>query len=81
MLVGPQLSEATCGSAVRLTPTVLVAPFSVAVSVAVWWVAQAPAVAVKVAEVEPAGMVTDAATGRAVLLLDRETVVPPVGAA
>ncbi|MGD0669120.1 MAG: hypothetical protein ABSB23_16300 [Bryobacteraceae bacterium] len=40
-----------------------------------------PAVAVKVAEVEPAGTVTEAATGRVLLLLDRATTVPPLGAA
>jgi hypothetical protein len=42
---------------------------------------QLPAVAVKVAEVEPAGTVTEAATGSIVLLLDRDTAVPPLGAA
>jgi len=40
-----------------------------------------PAVAVNTAEVEPAGMVTEAATGSVVLLLDRDTTVPPLGAA
>jgi len=40
-----------------------------------------PAVAVKVAEVEPAATVTEAGTGSAVLLLDRDTTVPPLGAA
>ena len=33
------------------------------------------------AEVEPAGTVIEAATGRAVLLLDKDTTVPPLGAA
>lgn len=42
---------------------------------------QLPALAVKVAEVEPAGTVTEAATGSIVLLLDRLTTVPPLGAA
>jgi len=61
--------------------TVLVAPFSVAVSTAVWCVVHEPAVTVNVAEVEPAGTVTDAGTGRTMLLLDRDTVVPALGAA
>ncbi len=40
-----------------------------------------PAVAVKVADADPAGIVTDAATGSVALPLDRDTAVPPVGAA
>jgi len=41
-----------------------------------------PAVAVKVVEVAPVGTVTEAAgTGNSALLLERETMVPPVGAA
>jgi len=41
-----------------------------------------PAVAVKVVEVAPAGTVTEAAgTGNSALLLERETMLPPVGAA
>jgi hypothetical protein len=36
---------------------------------------------VAVAEVEPAGTVTEAATVSIVLLLDKATVAPPVGAA
>ena len=39
-----------------------------------------PAVAVKLAEVEPAGTLTEACTGSSTLLLDRPTVAPPVGA-
>jgi len=42
---------------------------------------QVPAVAVKVADADPAGIVTDAATGSVALPLDRDTAVPPVGAA
>lgn len=41
----------------------------------------APAEAEKVTEVEPAGMVTEAGTVSAVLLLDRVTEEPPAGAA
>jgi hypothetical protein len=66
---------------VRLILAVLETPLRVAVSTAVWLVVHVPAVAVKVAEVDPAGMVTDAATGSVVLLLDRDTTVPPAGAA
>jgi hypothetical protein len=40
-----------------------------------------PAVALKVVEVDAAGTVTEADTGSRVLLLESETVVPPVGAA
>src|ERR1017187_4973103 len=39
-----------------------------------------PAVAVKVAEVEPAGTVTEAATSSRALLLARDTAGPPLGA-
>ena len=42
---------------------------------------QLPAVAVKVAEVEPAATVTEAARVSIVLLLDNATLAPPVGAA
>jgi len=42
---------------------------------------QLPAAAVAVAEVEPAGTVTEAATVNIVLLLDNATLAPPVGAA
>ena len=80
-LVGLQLSEETCTGATRLILAVLVAPLSVAVRVAVWLALMAPAVAVKFAEVEPAGTVTEAATGSEVLLLDKDTTVPPLGAA
>lgn len=40
-----------------------------------------PAVAVKLPDVEPAGTVTEAATGSSALLLERDTAVPPLGAA
>jgi hypothetical protein len=41
----------------------------------------APAVAVKVAEVAAAGTVIEATTGSKLLVLESETVVPPLGAA
>jgi hypothetical protein len=49
--------------------------------VTVWFVVTEPAVAVKVAVVEPAGTVTEAGTVRAALLSLRLTAVPPVEAA
>ena len=58
----------------RLTPPAL------AVIVTVWFEAKDPAVAVKVALAVPAGTVTDAGTGKNVLVLLRLTVVPPAGA-
>ncbi len=49
--------------------------------VADWFVVIVATVALNVAEVLLAGTVTDAPTGRAVLLLDSPTVLPPLGAA
>ncbi len=49
--------------------------------VADWFVVIVATVALKVAEVPPAGTVTEPATGSAVLLLDSPTVLPPLGAA
>ena len=60
------------------TEAVRVLPFNVAVRVAVWSAAIVPAVAVKVAVVDPAGTVTDPGTVSAAALLDRATVPPPV---
>ena len=48
--------------------------------VATAFLAIVPVVALKVAEVAPAAMMTDAGTVRADLLLDTITVAPPVGA-
>jgi hypothetical protein len=80
-LVGLQLSEETCTGATRLMLAILETPLRVAVSVAVWLELQLPAVAVELAEVEPAGTVTEAATDSIVLLLDSVTLAPPLGAA
>jgi hypothetical protein len=57
------------------------APLREAVNVALPLAVAAPAVAVKVAEVEPAWTVTDGGTVRAGLLEDIATAVPPAGAA
>ena len=48
--------------------------------VAVWLLAIAPAVAVKIAAVFPAVTVTDAGTVNAAVLLESVTVAPPAGA-
>lgn len=55
-------------------------PLTDAVRIALALEVTAPAVAVKVAEVEPAGTVTDGGTVRVGLLEDTATVAPPVGA-
>jgi len=80
-LAGLQVSEETPIEATRLTLAVLETPFRVALRVAVWLALMAPAVALNVVEVEPAATVAEAATGSMVLLLDRDTTVPPLGAA
>lgn len=54
---------------------------SVAVTAAFWVAVTVPAVAVKVAELEAAGTVTDAGTVRAELADDKVTAEPPLGAA
>jgi hypothetical protein len=64
-----------------VTVVVLKAPPSVAVCVAVWMDETVPAVALNVVEDELVGTVTEPGTGSAVVLLDdKVTVVPPVGA-
>ena len=79
-LVGLQTSEDTEGLGVTVTVAVVLPP-SVAVSVTVWDVTTAPAVAVNVVEVVAAGTVTEAGTGNAMLLFDPTvTTLPPLGA-
>jgi hypothetical protein len=56
-------------------------PERVAVMVTVLSAVTVEAVAAKVAEVAPAGTVTEAGTERTVLLSERVTLAPPVGAA
>jgi hypothetical protein len=81
-LAGAHASDDTL---VLLEPTVKVAaavPPSVAVTVTVCGEVTVGAVAVKVADPEPAGTVTDAGTGSAPGLFDASvTTLPPVGAA
>ena len=80
-LVGLQARAVTSMGATRVKLAVCEELFKVAVMVALWVVVRVPAVAVKVAEVAAAGTLTDAGTVKAVLLLARATVLPPVGAA
>jgi hypothetical protein len=70
----------TAGGA-RLMEVVAEPPLHVAVRVAVWAEEMVPAVAVNVADVEPAGTSTDEGTVRLELLLLSATVAPPVPAA
>ena len=53
----------------------------VAVMVADWLLATAPAVALNTAEVAPAATVTDGGTANATLVLINKTELPPAGAA
>src|ERR1039458_10577771 len=62
----------------RSTHVVRVLPFKDAVSVAVWFDAIVAAVAVKVGVVDAAATVTDPGTVSAAVLLDSDTVPPPV---
>jgi hypothetical protein len=80
-LVGVQARELGSAGASKLTLAVCDVPFKVAVNVAVWLLAIVPAVAVDVAEVDPAATVTEAGAGRSLLLLDSVIVAPPEGAA
>ena len=67
-LVGLQASAESFTDPVRLKVTLLEVPLSVAVTVAFWFVTIVPAVAVKVAEVEPAATVAEAGVVSSVLL-------------
>jgi hypothetical protein len=80
-LLGVQLREVGVVSATRLTVVLAETLFSVAVRVALWLVLSAAVVAAKVAVVAPAATTTDAGIVRALAVLVRVTVTPPVGAA
>ena len=80
-LVDLQTRVETSVGAIRLKVVVWEEPLRLAVMVADWLVTMVPTVAEKVALVLLAGTETDAATGSAVLLLERATVLPPVEAA
>ena len=80
-VVGPQLRDDTPSPDTRLRPMFCELPFSVAETVAVWLLAKLAVVALKVVEVEPAGTTAEGGAVSVALLLDRDTVTPPVGAA
>ena len=80
-LVGLQVSAVTSMGATRVRLVDCVEAFKVAVTVALWVVVTAPALAVKVPEAAPAATVTDVGTVSTALLSERATTTPPVGAA
>jgi len=80
-VVGLQASEETSTEATRLTVALAELLLYVAVRVALELLAMAVVVALNVAVVAAAVTVTEAGTVSAELLLDRVTLVPPVGAA
>ena len=79
-LDGTQANELTVGFAAATSEIddVFWTPLNVAVTVAVWLLPIVPAVAVKVAVVALAETATEPGTVNAALLLDSETVPPPV---
>ena len=79
--VGEQASEDTVIGASREMVAVCEELPAVAVTTALWLLGMAPAVAVNVALVPPAAILTDAGTVSKALPLERVTVVPPAGAA
>jgi hypothetical protein len=79
--VGLQLREDTACVGTRSTETLCEAPFRLAVRITVTLVVMAPAVAVKATEVDPAGTVAEVGTVSKLLLSERATTLPPVGAA
>jgi hypothetical protein len=79
-LAGVHASAETPGLGVTVTVAVAL-PLSVAVSATVWDVATAPAVTVNAVDVAAAGTVTDAGTGKTVVLSDdTATALPPTAA-
>lgn len=79
-LVGLQVNPLSVTGAVSDIVAVCALPFSDPVRVAVWLLAIVPAVALKVADVLPDPIVTEAGTVNAVALLDKETATAPEGA-
>ena len=79
-VAGLQLTELNCATGDTVTVVVLLTLFSVAVMVAVCELVTVAAVAVKVPVDAPDATVIEDATGNAVLLLDRLTVVVLVAA-
>jgi len=68
-------AETTAGST-KLNVVLCKVPFKVAVTVAVWFAGRTPAVAMKLAELDPEGTVADAGIVRRMLLSDNVTVAP-----
>ena len=75
-LVGLHARAETSVGATMLKVVLWEAPFRVAVMVALWFVVRTPAVAMKVAELAPAGTVTDAGIVSGALLSDSVMVAP-----
>jgi hypothetical protein len=80
-VAGEQLRLAGLAGATRLKVAVLVTPPALAVTVALWFALTCAALAVKLAEDNPAPTVTLAGTVRFALLLESATANPPPGAA
>jgi hypothetical protein len=80
-VVGLHASDDTSTGATRPIAAFAELPVYVAVTVALWSLAMVPAVALKVADKEPAATVTDAGTARAALLSEIAIMAPPAGAA
>jgi hypothetical protein len=76
MLLGLHDRVETTAGSIKLRVTVCNVPFRVAVTVALWFDGRAPAVAMKLAELAPAGTVTEEGSERSALLSDSATVVP-----
>src|ERR1039458_1541069 len=75
---GVQDTELTVTAVAKAIDAACVLPFNVAVSVAVWSDAIVPALAVKLAVLDPAATATDPGTVSAAVLLDSVTVPPLV---
>lgn len=79
-LVGLQVTEDTAKPVARLRVTFFELPFNVAVTVAAWLLLTVLVVALKVVEVDPAPTMAEVGAVSVALLLDKDTVTPPVGA-
>ncbi len=80
-LAGVHETRLTVAGAISSTENVCVLPLYVAVTTAVWLLEIVPAVAVKLAVLEPLRTVTDPGTVSAAALLDSVTATPPLPAA
>ena len=79
-VVGAHCRLVTVIDGVTVTDAVPELPFNEAVIVTAWFADTVPAVALKLAEVDPAATVTEAGSVSAALLSERLTAVPPLGA-